>query len=510
MTLTLRARLTLMYSFVVIITLFVFGVVLYYTVSAELYTNLDASLQRVATSLEAVINREKSKSDYRPKLQPRSKRVTSDDKKGFAFLIEKSLMDFVGPVTPYDIDEPQRPDPVWSAVYEHILLNSSMYVIQVSDSAGSAIWKSDAILGDSLPTFRNFVAQGLSATDTAYLITFYTFQSARYRLIAFQGVNAQISMAYPIAEIDATLRRLFSMMLYSLPLAALVSLVLGWTLAQRSLKPVDEVTRSARMITAENLAKRLPTSGINDEIGRLTNTLNEMIARLEQSFNQIQQFTADASHELRTPLAILMGEIELALRTGRSTEEYQSVLRSALEEVERLSQVVQGLLELSRADSGQILLEMKPTNLNILIGSICDNAVVLSAQKNIDLRIDIADNLVIMADRIRLYQALLNIVENAVKYTPDGGRVMVRAYPLEKQTCIEITDTGIGIPAEDIPHLFDRFYRADRARTRMQQGAGLGLSIASWVIDAHGGQIDISSVEGQGTTVKILLSRTSS
>ncbi|MCX6139645.1 MAG: ATP-binding protein, partial [Candidatus Kapabacteria bacterium] len=298
-----------------------------------------------------------------------------------------------------------------------------------------------------------------------------------------------------------TLRRLFALMLWSLPVALLLSMALGWFIAGRSLRPVDVITRSARQITASNLGLRLPVPPSKDEIARLTETLNEMIARLETSFGQIRQFTSDASHELKTPLAILMGELEVALRRPMREDEYRATLSSCLEEVERLTHVVQGLLELSRAETGQVTILRESVRLSALVADVCDDVMLIAETKHIDLATIITPNVTITGDKVRLHQALLNVIENAVKYTPDEGSVRVEVDVVDNRARLVVADSGVGIPADQLPFIYDRFFRVDKARSKNIVGTGLGLSIVKWIVDAHDGTIETMSADGKGTTV---------
>jgi heavy metal sensor kinase len=323
--------------------------------------------------------------------------------------------------------------------------------------------------------------------------------------VLYKGDVSEVTVAYPADEVDATLRKLFGYLLYALPSTLLISLLAGYVLAQRSLRPVDEITRSARQITAHNLTRRLPMPPTNDEIARLTETLNEMIARLETSFAQIRQFTSDASHELKTPLAILMGELEIALRAQMTEADYKATLMSCLEEVERLTSVVQWLLDLSRADSGQLIIDMHPVRLSAMIDDLTDDILILAEQRRISVDSTVQPALVVPGDRVRLHQALLNVMENAVKYTAEGGMVSITVGSDTDDAIITIADTGMGIPHDEIPFIFDRFYRVDKARSRGTQGAGLGLSIVKWIVDAHHGTISVTSEEGKGTTFVIRL-----
>lgn len=498
--LTLRVKLALLYGAIVALSLAGFAAIAYVTVSNELIRNLDASLERAGTSLLAVIRKEQMQA-RKPltSMRPR-KRSKQRESLRVEFLDQPKVGDFIGPVLNAETVAPE--DPVWSAVYEHMLLNSSSTALQVSAEDGSIAWKSDNLGLDSLPTYSMFRAAPATSASPP-IFSHYWLRGERYRIVMITSEGASVTAAYPLSELDQTLRRLFSLVIYALPAALVLSGILGWFIARRSLKPVDDITRSARTITASNLELRLPRSQNNDEIGRLIDTLNEMIARLEQSFAQIRQFTSDASHELKTPLAILMGELGVALRRPMSSEEYQSTLASCLEEVERLTNVVQGLLELSRAETGQVTIERKPVGLSVLVADVCDDVLLMAESKHVGLTTDIASDVVIEGDRVRLHQAILNIIENAVKYTPEGGSVRVELLAIDGSARLLVSDTGIGIAEEDLPHIYDRFYRVDRARSKDIQGTGLGLAIVKWILDEHRATIDVVSSEGTGTTFKI-------
>jgi two-component system OmpR family sensor kinase len=284
----------------------------------------------------------------------------------------------------------------------------------------------------------------------------------------------------------------------------------GWLLARFSLKPVDRIINAAHDITAHNLSRRLPMPSSNDEIGRLTSTLNEMIERLQDSFEQIRQFTSDVSHELRTPLAILMGEMELALRSPKQNVQYKETIMSALEEVTRLSKVVQSLLEISRAETGQVKIDFLPLNLSDTIRDIAEDMQILAEEKGIKLESIIEDNIIIMADYVRIHQTLINVIDNSIKYNRPNGSVLVRMQADTNYAVIRVSDTGVGIPEDSLEHIFDRFFRVDKARSRDVDGTGLGLAIVKWIVESHHGSIDVESQLGKGTmfTIKFPLAAT--
>jgi len=307
-----------------------------------------------------------------------------------------------------------------------------------------------------------------------------------------------------------------------LPLGLLLAGGGGWLLARRALRPVDAMTQAARRIEAENLAERLQGGEADDELGRLAQTLNEMLERLEAAFAQVRRFSADASHELRTPLTILRGEIEVALRAPRDPEEYRRVLQSALQEVERLSRLAEDLLLLSRADAGALRLTAEPVELDRLVEEAIRQGEILGRERGVRVTLAALAPLVGRGDAKLLKQLLLNLVDNAVKYTSAGGGVSLAlraAEPISKFEIrnsnlpadaghwaeIAVQDTGPGIPAEALAHIFDRFYRADEARSREVGGAGLGLCIAKTIAELHGGRIEVESAMGTGSTFRVLL-----
>jgi two-component system, OmpR family, sensor kinase len=296
------------------------------------------------------------------------------------------------------------------------------------------------------------------------------------------------------------------------------------------LRPVDQMTQAARRIGAERLAERLEGVETDDELGRLARTLNEMLARLEAGFTQIRRFSADASHELRTPLTILKGEIEVALRSAREPAEYERVLASALEEVERMARLVDDLLMLSRADAGALRWEKGPVEMDRLVEEVAKQGEVLGRGREIQVGIQSLEPLIVHGDELRLRQLLLNLVDNAVKYTPQGGRVTLSLRRVGGESDgptglpadaspgpsiprssdvpaaeIVVQDTGVGIPAEALPRIFERFYRVDDARSREAGGTGLGLCIARTIAEAHEGRIEVASVPGVGSTFTVRL-----
>jgi len=307
-----------------------------------------------------------------------------------------------------------------------------------------------------------------------------------------------------------TLRELLTLLLLAIPTLLAVATAGGVFLAGRALAPIDHIARTARRIEAGNLAGRLGSSPRDDEVGRLAATFDGMLDRLEHSFAQQRQFVADASHELRTPLAVVRSDLDILRRRPRSVAEHEDFARDLDEEIARLSALVDDLLTLARADSGQAELAWELVYLDVVVDHVAQGLRRLGAAQGVAIETHLEREVAVMGDPVRLRQLVVNIVGNAVKYTPVGGQVRVTLTGQGSAASLEVSDTGIGIAPDDIPSIFDRFYRADRARTRAEGDTGLGLSIARWCAEAHGGRITVRSALGVGSTFVVTLPLVSS
>jgi heavy metal sensor kinase len=313
-----------------------------------------------------------------------------------------------------------------------------------------------------------------------------------------------VQVGISLENMMKTLRRFDLIMAAVFPLGLLLAGGGGWVLARRALGPVDRMTQAVHRISSEHLQERLPETGTGDELDRLAKTLNAMLTRLEDSFRQIRQFSADASHELQTPLTILRGEIEVALLSVRSPQEYQQVLRSSLEEIERISRLVGGLLLLARADAGVLRLDLRPVDLTELILEIAGRLQRLAAEKSVGLNCDLPEPVFISADREHLQRLLMNLIDNAIKYTPPGGRVTISLSGDDREVRLSVADTGIGLSPAEQEQIFTRFFRSAEAKSQ-GGGAGLGLCIAQSIAAAHAGTIAVASTPGQGSTFTVVL-----
>jgi len=270
---------------------------------------------------------------------------------------------------------------------------------------------------------------------------------------------------------------------------------------------VNNITRAMRKVNANNLNRRLPVGKARDEISCLAETFNAVLANLEESFGKIRRFSGDASHELRTPLTILKGETEVALRWAKHPDEFRKMLESSMEEIDRMARIIEDLLTLAKSEAGSKSLVIKPFSLSDLLQGIYLHANLLGEAKKIKthLKLDVTEEIRLMGDELRLRQLFLNLVANAVNYTPDGGQIVIALVMVDGEAKVTVSDTGIGIPAEHFSRIFDRFYRVDKARNREDGGTGLGLAIVKSLAKAHGGRIEVASVPGEGTSFTVFL-----
>jgi heavy metal sensor kinase len=320
-----------------------------------------------------------------------------------------------------------------------------------------------------------------------------------------------IRLGYSLNSFQKTTRRTLILLGVAIPLALLLGSYGGLLLANQALRPVDRMTRAAEHIAAGDLSERVPEPARMDELGRLAATFNDMISRLQAAFERQKQFTSDASHELRTPLAVMRGDIEITLRRERSSEEYKRALTSNLEEIMRLSRLVEDLLTLARGDTGRIELRCEPVDLNDLCRRMAEYITPLADNRDQTLTYGPPPGaetapVMVSADVLRVKQLLLNLLDNAIKYTPLRGRVALRLKTEDKIAVITVADTGRGIPPEDLPHIFERFFRRSaKTADRTAAGFGLGLSIVKWIVDSHGGRIEAKSEVGKGTEFTVRL-----
>lgn len=349
---------------------------------------------------------------------------------------------------------------------------------------------------------RKTTRTSVRSSDETYRVEFVPLVEP-----GFQGgtIVGALEVGVSDGDVHDTLSTLLLIIAIAYPLTLIFASAGGVFLAGRALSPIDRLTGVARRITAEDLHQRIDLDLPDDEVGRLARTFNDMIARLDEAFRRQRQFTADASHELRTPLTVIKGQTEVALQRDRDVESYKHVLQSVNGQVDRMIRMSASLLTLARADAGQIPMAAERADIARIVGDAADQMRVATEGKQIELQVTPGPAVHTRADEDLLLQLILNLLDNAVKYTPPYGLVRIGWSVADGHVQIRVSDTGPGIAAEHLPRIFDRFYRADEARSHPNGGAGLGLSISRWIAEAHGGTIAAESTPGNETTFTVRL-----
>jgi two-component system OmpR family sensor kinase len=455
---SVRIRLALWYACVLALSLVVFAFVLYKATSAVFYERQDKSLRSTANTVASA---------YREELE------------------EQQSVERAGQVVLTELTFPER------------------YVL-VTDNYGHTIASSKnasgIVVNIPLSTLKEARDQGVSVN---------TLNGLRLAIVPLSS-EKQIgfaTVAEPMSVIDDGLRQLRRDFFAGVAVVLLLASFGGYFLARKSLLPVARMNRQTQRISVENLSSRLDITNPRDELGSLGTTINELLNRLEHSFKEQQRFIADASHELRTPIAVLRGETEVALGKPRTMNEYQESLALIKEEAERLSRIVEDLFVLARQPlEGSPTLRKQSLSLNDVISDCARAAQVLANRKGVHLVTQtVSEPVFLNGDEDLLKRMVLNLLENAVKFTGSGGQVSVTLVRQNGHAQITVADTGIGIPEAAQPYVFDRFYRVDKARSRQSGGAGLGLSIVSWIVTVHEGKISVDSVPGEGTKFVVQL-----
>lgn len=385
-----------------------------------------------------------------------------------------------------------------------------VYDFRVIDRSGKSVFSSEGLTNYPNP----FPGRDFTPAASPYYETLSIGQRGEYRVASVSAENEVgdfiVQTVVSMKPYYVEVRSLQTTMLILLPLSLAVAAIGGFVMAGRALAPVTQIASVANSITIDHLDRRIKIVNPNDEIGQLSGTLNSLIARLENAVCEIQRFTADASHELRTPLAALRSEAESALRSKRTPDEYERTLVVVVDEATRLGRLTDQLLNLSRLDAGTVQYGRDCVRLDALLLDVAEQLRPLAQQRNVRLNIGVVQPCELLGDDIRMSQALFNVLENALKYTSPEGHVEIHCRVTGLRAVIEVQDTGIGIPAEQLPHVFDRFYRGDASRNCSIGGTGLGLSIARAAVLAHGGTIEIASQPETGTKVTIQFSEVTS
>ncbi len=384
-------------------------------------------------------------------------------------------------------------------IFEHASFYPLKEYVEIWDGAGRRFYASPNLAGDTLATYIE------GGGFPAGIITITEFRDHHIRLAVQKSSHATVLLAMPTESAAAPSAQLLRILLWIGPAIVIIAVGGGMYLAKQSFAKINEVIKTAERITADRLHDRIPEHNTKDEIGRIISTFNEMISRLDVSFGQMKQFSADASHELRTPLSVIRTQLEMALNSRISQAEMKKLIANCLDEALHMSSIIENLLLLAKGDAGQNIFRRVPVDLKGLMHQMYDECVLIASPKQITVTVKAPVAAAVIGDEQRLRQMLLNLIDNAIKYNRVRGKISLALGKEDGFAKIVVADTGIGISDQEIPRIFDRFYRVDRARSRELGGAGLGLSIAKWVVQAHGGTIAVKSTLNAGTEFSVLL-----
>ena len=451
---SVRTRLTLWYAGVLALSLIAFAVLVYYAAANIFYARQDELLRSTAQTVASAYVQE------------------LDEEQSVAKANEVVLAQMVFPNRYVEVVGPDGNVVAWSSnLADHQLIIPVPALAEARQRGGSYV-----VLND-------------------LRVAVVPLSPDRSRQLGFAIV------AEPLSVIEEGLRRLRRDFVFGVPLILLLASLGGYFLARKSLSPIALMNQQTQRITAQNLSAQLDVANPRDEVGGLAITINALLARLDAAFQEQKRFIADASHELRTPLAVLRGETEVALEQERVTAEYKESLALIKDEAERLSRIVENLFMLARQPVDAPSMIRERVRLDEVVADCARAAQVLATQKGLRLKIEGSlPAISVDGDDEMLERMLLNLLDNAVKYTPAGGEISIALGSQNGAAHMVVTDTGIGIPAEDQSRIFDRFYRVDKARSRALGGAGLGLSIARWIVEGHGGSLSVESMVGRGSS----------
>ena len=457
----MRIRLALFAALLLCLIQLLLSAIFYGVISDWLYQQVDQSLQTTAAQVSTTLNSTDTNSSDDLNFQ-----FSGENKAADVFLREQSFFIRV-------IDRQSG----------NIVDESATYNVPVTTSARNAA-----------PQFETLTLQD----NSAQLIRIYTLPLEQPSHLALQ-------VGQSLQSVEQTRLRSLGWLGLMLGATAVLALGSGWLLAHRALIPIEAITRLANQIGESDLGQRIDLQLPNDEVGRLAQTFNRMLDRIQDAFQRQKRFTTDAAHELRTPLSIIQIGLDVNLSHPRTAEQYRETLINIQEEVERLTQLTSNLLILARADLRSLPMNYQRLDLSELLRTVVDYITAAAQQKGIAIELDIPAGVEINADEDRLIQVAINLLDNAVKFTPEKGHISITLRRQPSAAQFTIADSGSGISAADLPHIFEPFYRADRSRTRSAGGLGLGLAIAHEIVQLHGGSIAVVSEPGQGTQLTVTL-----
>jgi heavy metal sensor kinase len=487
----IRVQLTLWYTAIFALLILLFGLLFYTTLQAFLASGVDSALQLRAQQIAGGVSSESGK-------------IVIQDVTGELPGLDATPTPGEQGTSPTETNQTGGSnDTGQQGARSDVNIGTLVRVLNVK---GQTAYISPAFRALTLPSAS--FTQPLHGMSWQGTVTAHNGQAVRVISVALSDngkVFGVLQVGESLAQLTATLQSITITLLLIVPFVLLLGALGSYWLAKRAFRPMLHLTRTAREIKAGDLHRRVPVPRSRDEVYDLALTLNEMIGRLDQAFTQQRRFVADASHELRTPVTVIRSITEVALEDPLSPEEYVEALHDINAETERLGALISDLLVLARADEEQMSLDHEPVRLDLLISDVAATMEPLAMERGITLQVRTLELAAVSGDTARLIQVFMSLVDNALTYTNAGGTVTLGVEVRGAVACVTVRDTGIGIAEEDAPHIFERFYRADPARSRAAGGSGLGLSIAHWVIEAHGGSIDVESQVGQGSTFTVTL-----
>ena len=484
--LSIRVQLTLWFILVFAVLILVFGAIFYVNLRTSLETSFDNSLVQRTQQIAAGIDEEKGT-------------ITIHDVTG-------ALPGLVDPDANSSSEE--TPTPLASSTGKTFADVNLGTLVRILNARGGTVYVSPAFLALDTPSIsvsqplHGGTWQGTVSARNGQTVGLYSSP-----LVDTGVVYGVVQVGESLGPLDNTMRSVVIELLLIAPFVLLLGAIGSYWLSARAFAPIKRLTRTARRIEVGDLHERVPVPHSKDEVHSLALTFNEMIGRLDKAFTRQHRFVADASHELRTPVAAIrsMTDVALAQNKPADSEEYLTILRDVNVQAEQLSHLISDLLELARTDENQLLLEHEPVRLDLLTADVAATIETLAAEHGITVEVVTHGPVTVLGDEVRLIQVLMNLIDNAIAYTNAGGKVVLEVSIQNQKACLSIRDTGIGIAAEHLEHIFERFYRVDPARSRAVGGTGLGLAIIEWFIHAHDGNISVESQVGKGTTFTVTL-----
>lgn len=524
--LKLRTKITIVYGIVLGVIISVISVYFYKNVEDNLYQHVDMSIEQVGNSFYDIlvnqvkigdiynnitytVNKVKGTKDANYCVENNSQVLQLPNKR----VIQKNPIINTLDSLQNSLDTLVKNSNKINLLREKAETDAQDFYVLISERANGFSWCSDNLhdtlrLASFLKALKiehhdkfEFVRKILKNDNTNYeLYYFNVFVNGQpIRICQMHVKNSDIIVGYSLKNLDKSLSRLLIMLILFIPATVLFTCLGVLVCLNYPFKKIEAISKITQKLSGANLSDRFVVEKHN-ELTTLESSLNSMLDRFEDTFQHLKKFNSDTAHELKTPLTILRGELSLALQNTKKPEEFAQVISSALDEVIRLSDIVETILELSRAEVGNLKLNLNYINISKIIDDIAEDAEILAEEKEIRVKSEIRAGVFCFADSDRIHQAVLNIIENAVKYTYEGGKIQISLWEEQEYAVIEIKDTGIGIPQNQIDKIFDRFFRSDNAKASNLPGMGLGLALVKWIIDLHHGEISVSSEVNKGSS----------